>query len=217
MSILAPQHWEYEHHPRRYSVLRSESYGLYLDLIERRIDAKILVSDTRDAHRRLFSKLTPTHQPNLAGHYRGENFPYLKECRVSVPANPSVGCPPHLVNGELYKFNELAQHSIARIDMLTAAPTPLISEGEKFMAIIQCTALLGAYFMAIHPYANGNGHIGRLVMVALLGRYGHWPAELKIDPRPLNPSYSTSIQQHQQGNPRPLEEFLMRSIKGTSL
>ena len=216
MSVPAPdfQHWDYEHHPRRSMVLRAESARLLLDLIEQRLDAKKLIADTRDAHRRLFSKLTPPNQPNLAGHYRGEDFPYLKNRSVSIPGNPIVGCPPHQIKSELFKFNELAQSAITRIDLLTAAPTPLISEGEKFMGIIQCTANLSAHFLAIHPYANGNGHVGRLIMVALLGRYGHWPAKLDIEPRPSGSIYNVAIQQYQNGNPVHLEQFLMSSIKG---
>jgi hypothetical protein len=125
-----------------------------------------------------------------------------------------VGCPPRQVNGELYKFNEIAQDAVTRLDQLTAAPNALISEAEKFMRIIQSTAALSAEFLKIHPFANGNGHVGRLLTIALLGRYGHWPPRFKIEPRPTGSAYNLAVAQHQNGNPLPLELFLMNSVKG---
>jgi len=37
-------------------------------------------------------------------------------------------------------------------------------------------------FLQIHPYANGNGHAARLVVWAILGRYGYWPKSWPIEP-----------------------------------
>jgi fido (protein-threonine AMPylation protein) len=207
-------HWDYENHRDRLVVLRTETDKLYLDLLENRIDAKVLIADTRDAHRRLFSRLTPKDQPHLAGHYRGENFPYLKHCNVTIASNQNVGCPPQQIRLELSKLDQIAQVFIARLDRQQATPNPLISEGEKLMEIVRCVARISAQFLAIHPYANGNGHIGRAIMVALLGRYGHWPAALPIEPRPSGQDYSDAIRRYQHGEPVPFEVFLMNAIKG---
>jgi Fic family protein len=40
-------------------------------------------------------------------------------------------------------------------------------------------------FVTIHPYANGNGHAARLVVWALLLRYGFQPTGWPVDPRPI--------------------------------
>jgi len=208
------QHWDYENHPDRLTVLPAESNKLYLDLVTKQITAKSFIADTRNAHLRLFSKLTPKSEPDLAGHYRGENIPYLKRRIVSVAGNPIVGCPPHQVRLELSKLDQIAQASIARLDAQQATTNPLISEGEKLMGIVRTVARLSAYFLAIHPYANGNGHIGRAIMVSLLCRYDHCPAALPIEPRPPGIDYSESIKQYQNANPVPFEEWIMKAVKG---
>ena len=48
--------------------------------------------------------------------------------------------------------------------------------------VVACRA--HAWFVHIHPYANGNGHMGRLLVVAILGRYGYWLQKWTIDPNP---------------------------------
>jgi len=47
-----------------------------------------------------------------------------------------------------------------------------------------------------------------------LGRYGYWPENWSIDPRPGNPDYVAMITAYRNGNPQPLEEFMLKAILG---
>jgi Fic family protein len=88
------------------------------------------------------------------------------------------------------------------------------SETAKFLALVQVTAKLFSRFLAIHPYANGNGHAARFLAIAILHRYGYWPAKFPVEPRPSGSEYSEAIKQSQWGNPAPLESLFLTWIKG---
>jgi len=61
-------------------------------------------------------------------------------------------------------------------------------------------------FVAIHPFEDGNGRTGRLLMNALLLRAGHLP--LLIGPE-VRPDYIDSIEQAQEsGDPEPYSALL---------
>src|SRR5271170_7635235 len=143
-----PVHWNYQHHPGRRRVLREESTRILLELRQKTIDAADLIADTREAHRRLFSRLVPRSCPNFAGHYRGENFPYLKFCSVGIIGNPFVGCPPQLVSLELQKFDQIAQSAIKRLDGVFASPNATMSSASKLLALVQVVARLFGHFLA---------------------------------------------------------------------
>jgi hypothetical protein len=45
-----------------------------------------------------------------------------------------------------------------------------------------------------------------------LGRYGHWPRRWPVDPRPQDPPYSQLIVRHRNGDPVPLERFVLQAL-----
>ena len=105
------------------------------------------------------------------------------------------------------RVGQLVLEGLAGLDQTTAAAPP-----ERLVAAVVLACQVFELVLRIHPYVNGNWHVARFVLLAILGRYGYWPRDLTIDPRPGYPDYLAMIIAYRDGNPRPLEEFILRSI-----
>jgi hypothetical protein len=70
-------------------------------------------------------------------------------------------------------------------------------------------AVLHARFEQIHPFLDGNGRAGRLVLNLLLVRLGYPPAIIYKRDRSR---YLAALRRADQGDPGPLGEFLARAI-----
>jgi hypothetical protein len=209
-----PVSWNYASHPNRRKVLRREVDKILTELHSGAIDAANLVADTRPYHRRMFSRLTPPGAQDFARHYRGESIAFLKNYRVGIPGNPFVGCPPTQVRLELQKLDAISQLAIKGLDDTFSSLGATASSESKLIALIKVTARLFGHFLSIHPYADGNGHAGRLIVIALLGRYNFWPTKFSLEPRPPGEAYSDCIRQWQWGNAEPLENLLLEYVIG---
>lgn len=205
-------HWDYESHSRRKAILQAETAAVLSELRAGTLDVKALVADTRPVHQRLFSSLTPAGQAYLAGHYRGEPFPCLRHRPVGIPSNPKVGCPPLQVKLEMAKFAQFASVVISTLDALHAKPDTEASAEDKLASTVAAACRLFAQFLLIHPYANGNGHAGRMMLVALLGRYGYWMSCFTIEPRPFGKTYDDATRDYQNGRPDALEKLVLGCI-----
>jgi fido (protein-threonine AMPylation protein) len=71
----------------------------------------------------------------------------------------------------------------ARLPVGTPATTP-----EEVLALISFTALAHGECLRVHPFANGNGRIARLLVAFICLRYG-LPIFLHIKPRPESEDY----------------------------
>ena len=78
----------------------------------------------------------------------------------------------------------------------------------KDVAVFAATIL--ERFFTIHPYVNGNGHMGRLVVWLLLTKYGFPPKSWTVDERP--PGYIGLIDEHRAGKTKPLAAFIIKSV-----
>jgi Fic family protein len=54
--------------------------------------------------------------------------------------------------------------------------------------------------LTIHPFANGNGHIARSLLWAILIHFGYAVPAWTIDPRPPFSEYASMIEAHRRGN-----------------
>lgn len=75
--------------------------------------------------------------------------------------------------------------------------------------IAEALAVLHARFEQIHPFLNGNGRTGRLVLNLLLVRLGYPPAIIYKGDRT---KYLNALRRADKGDPGPLGEFLARAI-----
>ncbi len=75
--------------------------------------------------------------------------------------------------------------------------------------IIELLAELHAGFERIHPFLDGNGRTGRLLMNLVLVRFGYPPAVIQKRERRL---YLKALAKADRGDPGPLGELLARAV-----
>lgn len=76
--------------------------------------------------------------------------------------------------------------------------------------LIEDLARLHAAFERIHPFPDGNGRVGRLVLTHLLVRTGYPPAIIEKDERK---SYLKALKRADEQDCGPLTELLARSVR----
>lgn len=177
--------WEYtKHYNYKNSNLEKDSINLYQDLLIKKAvytpeKIKEILMDTRDLHKKLFNGLTPSNMKYFAGHYRGENFQYLKNYEVKVNRDECIKAK--FVEDSMKKFNQYIYFGLYKLDNLPKN----VSNSAKFQIIVTTFACdIFIKFLKIHPYANGNGHIARFILLAVLNLYGYEVLNFPIDPRP---------------------------------
>jgi fido (protein-threonine AMPylation protein) len=202
-----PQQWEYDGHPRR-AELFTRSRQVLIDLRRNALEAAAVAADSRPVHSTLFDGLTPVEAAYFAGHYRGEDFRCLRYWDVQIQGDPRVGLAASKVVATMAAVGRQIRASIIEFDR-----SPLSPE-HKVAAIVAVACRIFELVLRIHPYANGNGHAARIIITAILGRYGYWIRNFPADPRPPDPPYTDLITRYRDGDPRPLEEYVLRSILG---
>ncbi|VXC71120.1 Fic family protein [Massilia sp. 9I] len=196
--------WEYEDHPEAERVTeRCRRLVLMLKGRPRIFNGY----STLRAHRYMFHGVTPENCGYFAGNYRGSNFPCLKEYRVIAGNDSRVGTPPKDVKFEMSLFE-------AHLGFAVKTFAQDLQKAGKFdrkllLSLAELLAKYLVYYFTIHPYANGNGHTGRLIVLVILKRFQLDPQSWPLDDRP---NYSAAIVAHRDGNPTPLRDFILDRI-----
>ncbi len=204
--------FEYSGHARRRQVLAAEVERALKRIRSGQIKTGAIAADTRPFHRRLFRELTPKGFDYFAGHYRGEDYRCLKHYPVRVRDDPRVGLPPDTVLLNMEDLRNLIRTSLVALDASHSLPDAQLPQAEKLVYTIAVACLVFVKMLTIHPYANGNGHAARFGIWAMLGRYDYWPERWPIEPRPPDPPYVDLIRAHRNGNPEPLEMFVLKCV-----
>lgn len=192
------------------TTLRQSANSLLRDLRTGMLLVKAFITDTRPSHRALFSSLTPPSCWYYAGNYRGSDFKCLREYAVQVQGDPRVGARPAHVSGAMSQLRVRINNACGALDAYFANPS--LPDHAKVLAVVAVACEVFDVFLAIHPYANGNGHIARLIVWALLGRHGYWPHGFTIEPRPPDPPYTQLLVEHRNGNKGPLQNWVLQHI-----
>jgi fido (protein-threonine AMPylation protein) len=200
--------WEYDGIAGARALIASRLAPLLKELLAPKFDTVERVCDTRRTHRALFKGLTPNLNPEYAGNYRGCDKPCLKYYRVGIPSDPRVGTPPGNVAEAIGRMATQVKDQVAVLDGREKSDLP----GPFLLSVIEVACHLFVLFLTIHPYANGNGHIGRFIIWAVLSRYGYRIQGFPIEPKPLDPPYSPLIDAHRSGQRIGLERMILESL-----
>ncbi len=203
--------WEYKHHPN-YPSLGDRCRRILVSLRSGKVQIDRDVLDTRRHHETMFDGLTPQNCDYFAGHYRGEPYRCLEHLFVMIAGDPRVGTPPVYVAMDLANFG----HNILRagLSALTTAfniPDSRLAREDKLLYLVKYASRALVEFLRIHPYANGNGHMGRLIVWFILAKFGYWPKRWPLN---TSPPYDRLIFDYRSGQHDPLETFILQSITG---
>lgn len=198
--------WEYDHLPHANQVLTEKTAELLTAIRFYTVAARDDACDSRPIHLDMYRPLAPPMHQYFAGHYRGENYRCLREYEVRVSSDPRVGFPSFVVLDSMRRFADLARNLLDQLDIRQQndARARLIEQ------VVVVVAHLLEGFLRIHPYANGNGHMGRLIALLVLARYGVFPKRWTIHPRPPHPNYEIGLSEYRNGN----RDILCRFIYG---
>ena len=174
--------WEYEKHPFRASVGQNIATRFLTPLAQGGLDTIAVASDSRGAHRDIFCDVTPAGYPHFAGHYRGEHLECLHYYSVGVPGDSRVGAPPSAV---FFLMSDISRKIRAGLLAIDGNITLSDRERLRYLSALACHALVA--FFTVHPYANGNGHAGRIIVWSIMGRFGHLSHKWTIDLDPQIP------------------------------
>lgn len=203
--------WEYRDHPDCEQILPDRCHGLLVSLRSGAIDSIDASCNTRPSHQQLFTGLTPNHHPYYAGNYRGEHSHCLVHYFVKVSGDPRVGVDPICVMQAMRYIVQAIGDGVEALDRAFGASDEELPRKYKIDYIVKFSTRILVEFLRVHPYANGNGHMGRFIVFGLLARYGLWPKTWPLD---SSPSYGKQIMSYRNGNHKPLEEFVHKALLG---
>jgi fido (protein-threonine AMPylation protein) len=184
----------HEDDPRNLSLIQTNAAQLSTELRAAAAERILLTSEEVCRwHARLYAGCK-VPIAGYVGHFRGD--PAVKEL-----INYEVGLGAPLKDGNLEKMGVWARRvgeEMAAVlaglnavfadldDQLPVGEPP--STADQILQVISFAALAHGEFLRVHPFANGNGRIARLLVAFICLRYGV-PMFLHIKPRPESDDY----------------------------
>lgn len=198
--------WDYEDFPSD-AERETRCIQLVTDLGAGRLDPIQSCMDTRPVHHTMFHGMTLSGQEYFVGNYRGEPHPYLETYVVTFGG--MYGAPPSAVAAHIDSLAQYIQSMPIRQPAITANQSPR----EQLFRTVGVVCAVMVRFFTIHPYANGNGHIGRYMTWALLFRFGYAPKLWEINRKfGDEDEYYRTIGLFRSGDQLPLIKFVLSSI-----
>lgn len=200
--------WTYDTHPKRAELTHrcGRLEDAFLHRISKFDRAK---HDTRIGHAFLFRLMVPAACSCIAGTFRGDpSCPAILGCYVGT-GDEKVGAPPRAVAEQMRQF-DVQCASLVQIHakyLRERNPKPhvaLLKFTERLATILE-------RFLTIHPFKDGNGHTGRLLIYLMMVRAGYAPKHWSIDAKQ---PYGDALSAHRRGKPGALQKFLLEAIVG---
>lgn len=141
------------------------------------------LSIARDWHRQTMRGLD-VPDPAFVGAFRGE----LGLEALGVRVGPCRGAPAGEVGAAPAAFIQSLRDGLAVLDP-AIPPGARPETPEELEATLTLIALTHAHWVAIHPFANGNGRTARFWANWIAVRYG-LPMFVRLRPRPSGSSYA---------------------------
>lgn len=198
--------WDYESYPSP-QLREARCAQVLADIAGGHMSLECEGRDTRPVHFRMFDGQTEPGESYFAGHYRGEPFPYLDRYCVGVASDARVGVPPDRVAAEMTAFESAVVEVARLIDRDAGKP----ASPESIVRAVGAACALLVEFLRIHPYANGNGHMGRFLVWLSLARAGIWPRRWPLNDKVPYP-YGMLLTEYRNGNREPLIRFVLGHV-----
>lgn len=195
--------WDYEDHPERHRVARR------CKRLERLIQKRPKRFDrysysTRAGHRFMFHGMTPPSHSEFAGTYRGTAGTALEEYRIFFGG--MEGFEPRFVAIAMGSFEQQCHDLTTVFASETSQP-----QAVRLLRLAEMLCILMEQFFRIHPFANGNGHAGRLMVMVLMVRQGFNPLQWRID---KSLQYHQAIHDYRRGKKKDLIKLMIKAIVG---
>lgn len=199
--------WEYQQHPKASSVREACEKIVARLLADARPFLALVTQDSRPWHHEMFALVAPDNMPYFAGNYRGAPFPLLDS--YDVQFGGQAGRYARLVEVSMQMFHgDMVDHCDSL--PLDAGELDENAKREHLLKVAAFAAEALTYFLTIHPYANGNGHVARLLVWSILCIGGFPPRSWTLHKSP--PGYGTLIQKFRDGDKAPLIKFILRNV-----
>lgn len=184
--------WDYELHKNRDFVTKA-CHELQQRFTKDFKEIEKTLSDTRSFHLEIFQQVTTPNQIGFAGNYRGSHFSYLKSYNVCIGSHN--GTEASQVEQTMLSFHTFFVENIDKFNNKSAS----LNKEDRLVIYSRLISHFVVTFLSIHPYANGNGHISRLIAWAMFCYKGFNIHSWDLDKRPDQP-FDKFITMHQQGN-----------------
>lgn len=178
----ALEEWEYEYHPEAHSV--SDACLIMLqNLQNNKLEMEDVMRETRPYHKVMFERVTPFGREYLAGNYRGASYPQLVDRPVYIYGFSCAHFSQ--VEDSMRDFHQKLNADIQRISQYLKQSK--LDAAQKIVAFSQFVSHYFVRFLSIHPYANGNGHISRLLVWCIFNFKSIKCSFWSVPDRNLNP------------------------------